>query len=127
VHEETYRVEWLEDDKILCVRFMSTGSETAEKWFKEGQALLSSWPAEKPLLMMYDMRKVRNLMSAEAIQTTQALARINKDRTGKAAILLHETAPSQNIKATAKYTIPSNYTSKMFMDEPEAIAWLLEP
>jgi hypothetical protein len=127
VQEKTYHVEWREDGKILCVRFISTGSETAEAWFKEGQALLSAWSPDKPLLMMYDMRHVRNLMSAEAIQTTQALARINKERTGKAAILLHDSAPAQNITATAKYAIPTNYSIKMFKDEPEAIAWLLEP
>jgi hypothetical protein len=126
VQEKTYHVEWLEDGKILCVRFISTGSETAEAWFKEGQELLGNWSPDKPLLMMYDMRHVRNLMSAEAIQTTQALARINKDRVGKAAILLHESAPAQNITATAKYAIPTNYTIKMFKDEPEAVAWLLE-
>jgi hypothetical protein len=127
VREETYKVEWLEDGKILCVRFYSTGSETAEAWGKEGQQLLSNWSPDKPLLMMFDMRNARNLMSAEAIQTTQELAQINKGRAGKAAILLHDTAPAQNITATARYKIPSNYLSKMFKEEPEAIAWLLQP
>ena len=68
MREETYRVEWLESGKILCVRFFSTGSETAEAWGAEGKRLLSSWSPDKPLLMIYDMRGARNLMSAEAIQ-----------------------------------------------------------
>ena len=127
MREETYKVEWLEDGKILCVRFLSTGSETAEAWGKEGQALLSSWDPAKPLLMMFDVRHARNLMSAEAIQTTQVLAQINKDRKGKAAILMHDTAPAQNLNATARYKIPDNYTRKMFTEEDEAVAWLLEP
>lgn len=126
MREETYRVEWLADGKILCVRFFSTGSETAEAWGAEGQKLLSEWAPDKPLLMMFDMRHARNLMSAEAISTTQGLAQINKGRSGKAAILMHETAPSQNLRATATYKIPDNYVRQMFTDEDAAVAWLLE-
>jgi hypothetical protein len=126
VREQTYKVEWLEDGKILCVRFYNTGSETAQAWYAEGAKILSTWPADKPILTMYDMRDARNFMSAEAIATTQELAQINKDRSGKAAILLHDTAPTHNIAATAKYKIPSNYASKMFTEEAQAVAWLLE-
>ena len=125
--EEVYSKEMLADGRIVCFRFVSTGSEAAEKWYLELTDLFSNWDKRAPLLMLVDLSRENNLVSAEMMRTAREASHERPDVPGKTAVLIDGSEPSQNIKLLLDRGLAETRQRKIVASESEAVAWLLEP
>jgi hypothetical protein len=124
--DEVFRKEWLADGRIACYRFVSTGSESAEKWFSEIVDLFQSWDASKPLLLMIDLSEPDNALSPEAMRAAREASLAEPDVAGKTAILVDSSASTHNVSALVDHVLAGTRERRIFSQESEAVAWLLE-
>ncbi len=125
--DELFTKERLADGKIICFRFISTGQEAAASWFYEAVELFKNWGDSAPLLMLVDLSQPDNQLSAEALKSARQASQTYPDVPGKSAILIDGDEPSHNIKGLVEHLLAGTRDRKMFSNEDEAVAWLLEP
>ena len=125
--DDVYIKESLEDGKIICYRFVSTGSEAAELWYTEIVNLFSSWDNRDSLLLLVDLCEANNLLSAEMMKTAREASHERPDVPGKTAVLINMHNSAVNVKALLDHVLAETRPRRIFSQEDEAIAWLLEP
>ena len=125
--DDVYVRESLEDGKIVCYRFTSTGSEAAEKWYTEIVNLFSSWDNRNRLLLLVDLCEANNLISAEMMKTAREASHERPDVPGKTAVLVSVQDSSINVKALLDHVLADTRPRKIFFKEDAAVAWLLSP
>ena len=125
--DEVYIKETLQDGKIVCYRFVSTGSEAAEKWYTEIVNLFSSWDNRNHLLLLVDLCQANNLLSAEMMKTAREASHERPDVPGKTAVVIETHDSSVSVKALLDHVLADTRPRKIFSNEDEAVAWLLEP
>lgn len=124
--EDIFTREWLADSRIVCYRFISTGSEAAEKWYQEVVELFSQWDGSKPLLLLIDLRQPDNILSAEALQRAREASKRYPNVPGKTALLIDSASPAHNVSAMVEHVLVGSRPRELFTTEAEAVAWLLE-
>ncbi len=124
--DEVFVTEHLANGKIACYRFISTGAEASEVWFQEVVNLFNSWDSSEPLLLLIDLSKPDNQLSAEALKAGREASQTRPDVPGKTALLINSSEPSQNVKALVEHVLAGTRERKIFSSEAEAVAWLLE-
>ena len=124
--EEVYSRETLADGRIVCFRFVTTGSEAAEKWYVELVDLFSHWDRSAPLLMLVDLSREANLVSAEMMRTAREASHERPDVPGKTAVLIDGSQPAQNVTFLLDRGLAETRARQIFASEAEAVAWLLE-
>lgn len=126
--DEVFNKEWLEDGRIVCYRFHSTGSEAAEKWLGEIVQLFTTWDTSKPLLLMIDLSVPDNFLSPEALRAARQASQTDPDVPGKTAVLIDGTEASHNVKALLEHVLVGDRPRQLFdkTAEGEAVAWLLQ-
>ncbi len=124
---EVFIKEWLQDGRIACYRFQSTGSEAAEKWLEEIVTLFRTWDTSKPLLLMIDLSEPDNSLSPEALRAARQASQTDPDVPGKTAVLIDGNEPTQNVKALVEHVLVGERPRQLFdkTAEADAIAWLL--
>lgn len=125
--DEVFIKEWLQDGRIICFRFKSTGSEAAEKWLREIMQLFATWDASKPLLLMLDIAEPDNFLSPEALRASRQASQIGPDVPGKTAVLIDDSEAAHNVKALVEHVLVGDRPRQIFdkAAEADAIAWLL--
>ena len=124
--DEVFVTEHLANGKIACYRFISTGAEASEAWFQEVVNLFNGWHSDEPLLLLIDLSKPDNQLSAEALKAGREASQTRPDVPGKTALLIDGDEPSQNVKALVEHVLAGTRERKIFSSEAEAVAWLLE-
>jgi hypothetical protein len=125
--EELFSKESIADGRIISYCFASTGSEAAEKWYKEMENLFSK--PDQGRLLLIDIRQSNNQLSAEMGKTLREGAAELVITPGKTALLVASQASTKVAEIQVQHNPFENAGRqlKMFSDENEAIAWLLEP
>ena len=124
--ETVYTREWLADGRIVCYRFVSTGSEAAEAWLQDVTDLFFTWDKQKPLLLLVDLRRADNLMSAEMLKSIREAVQERPAVPGKTAVLVASQQPIQTVEILIERVPADKGDRKMFDQEAEAVAWLLQ-
>ncbi len=124
--EDIFTREWLADSRIICYRFISTGSEAADQWYQEVVNLFSRWDGHKPLLLLIDLSLPDNILSAEAIKRAREASIQYPDVPGKTALLIDSTSPAHNVNAMVDHVLAGSREREIFTSEAEAVAWLLQ-
>jgi hypothetical protein len=124
--DEVFSKEWLADGQIACYRFLSTGSEAADKWFTEIVDLFTGWDHSKPLLLMIDLSTPNNALSPEAMRAARQASQEEPNVAGKTAVLIDGEGSSHNIRALLDHVLAGTRERQIFTDEAAAVAWLLE-
>ena len=124
--DEVYIKESLADGKIVSYSFVSTGSEAAEKWYTEIVNLFSSWDNRNKLLLLVDLCQANNLLSAEMMKTAREASHERPDVPGKTAVVVDSHESSLNVKALLDHVLADTRPRRLFSNQDEAIAWLLE-
>jgi len=125
--DDVYIKESLADGKIVSYSFVSTGSEAAEKWSIEMTNLFSSWDNRKQLLLLVDLCQANNLLSAEMMKTAREASKERPDVPGKTAVVVDSRESSVSVHALLDHVLADTRPRKIFSNQDEAIAWLLEP
>jgi hypothetical protein len=125
--ESVFTKELLADGRIVGYFFVSTGSEAADEWQNELITQFSNWDSSKPLLLLVDLCGANNLVSAEMMRTALEASKARPDISGKTAVVVDSHEPSQNAKAMVDRVMAEPRVRKMFDNQEDAIAWLLEP
>ncbi len=123
--DEVFTKEWLADGKIACYRFISTGSEAAEKWLSEITALFTQWDHSKPLLLLIDLSMPNNALSPEALRVARQASQEQPNVPGKTALLIDGDESTHNVKALVQHVLAGTRERQLFSDEAAAVAWLL--
>ncbi len=125
--EEVFVKESAADGRVTVYRFISTGSEAAEKWHNEMERLFSSTDGSRRLLL-FDVRKSNNQVSAEMLRTLRQAASEHAIVPGKTALLVDPHISTKTIEIMIEHSPfeAAGRHMKMFKDEQEAINWLLE-
>jgi hypothetical protein len=124
--EDTFTREELADGRIVCFRFVTTGSEAAEVWFREVIDLFSSWDKSKPLLLLIDLSQPDNMLSPEAIKSGREASVRYPNVPGKTALLIDAGSPAHNVEAMVDHVLAGARPREIFTDQTEAVAWLLQ-
>ncbi len=124
--ESVFTKEWLADGRVVCYRFISTGSEAAQVWYAEVSSLFGNWDTRQPLLMLVDLSQPNNFLSAEALSAARQVSHLQPDVPGKTALLIDGSQPAQNVNALVDHVLAGTRERKIFADQAEAVAWLLE-
>ncbi|MEP7290542.1 MAG: hypothetical protein ABI835_02110 [Chloroflexota bacterium] len=124
--DEVFSKEWLADGKIACYRFVSTGSEAAEKWFSEIVDLFTQWDRTRPLLLMIDLSEPNNALSPEALRAARQASQEQPHVPGKTAMLIDGHSSAHNVTALVEHVLVGERERQIFTQEAAAIAWLLE-
>ncbi len=124
--EAVFIKEVIEDGRIVSYRFVSTGSEAAQKWLDDIESLFSSWNNAKPLLLLIDLCMANNLLSAEFMKSAREASGERPDVPGRTAVVIDSREPSQNVRMVLDRLLADTRERKLFTQETEAIAWLLE-
>ncbi len=125
--ESVYTKEWLAEGRIVCFRFISTGSEASEQWLNEVVSLFRNWDQSKPLLLLIDLSQPDNNLSPEAMRAAREASQTEPNVDGKTALLIDSSEPTQNVDALVEHVLAGTRERKIFGVEAEAVAWLLEP
>jgi hypothetical protein len=127
--DEVFTKEWLQDGRIVCYRFVSTGSEAAETWLTEIVSLFRNWDTSKPLLLLIDHSEPDNSLSPEALRAARQASQTEPDVPGKTALLIDGTESTHNVKALVEHVLVGSRPRQLFdkTAEADAIAWLLQP
>jgi hypothetical protein len=125
--ESVYTKESLADGQIVGYRFVSTGAEAAEEWYREVVELFFNWDQSKPLLLLIDLSKPDNVLSPEALRAAREASHSDVSAPGKTALLIDANAPAQNVSALVEHVLGGSRERRIFDNETAAIAWLLEP
>ena len=122
--DEVFSKEWLAGGKIACYRFISTGSEAAEKWFTEIVDLFTGWDRSKPLLLLIDVSTPNNPLSPEALRAARQASQEQPNVAGKTALLIDGSESSHNVRALVDQTYHFAYVLKSgrFRDHLEMCA-----
>jgi hypothetical protein len=125
--DNLYTKTLLADGRIVCYRFMSTGQEAAERWSADITDLIAGWEAGKPMLLLLDLRKADNVLSADMLFSASIASHERSDVIGKTALIVLGSAPSKNVQLLLdRGALANTRERKIFDDEAEGIAWLLE-
>lgn len=125
--EAVFTKEWLADGRIVCFRFVSTGTEAAATWYDEVVTLFANWDRSRPLLMIIDLSKPDNSLSPEALRAARGASQTQPDVSGKTAILIDGSEPAHNVTGLVEHVLAGTRERKIFDSEAAAVAWLLEP
>ena len=123
--DEVFTKERLAGGRIVCYRFVSTGSEAAEKWYTEITDLFMNWDASAPLFLLVDLRQAENLISPEMLRTAREASQERPDVPGKTALIIDSSEPAQNVTGMVDHVLAETRERKIFDNEPDAINWLL--
>ena len=126
MEDSFFKKEWMEDGRIIVYRFFSTGAEAAELWFKEITSLFDNWGDEGPLLLLIDLSQPDNRLSAEMLRSAREASQERPDVPGKTALVIDSSEPSQNVKVLVDRVLAETRERRIFSQETEAVAWLLE-
>ncbi len=118
--------EWLADSRVVCYRFITTGTEATDRWFADLVAMLSGWDKNKSFLLLVDLTQAKNNLSPESMQRSIEISNRYADIPGKVAFLIDPTAKSYNLDAMVDHVLANTRPLETFTREPDAIAWLLE-
>lgn len=126
--DEVFIKEWLQDGRIICYRFQSTGSEAAEKWLHEIVHLFTTWDTSKPLLLMIDLSEPDNFLSPEALRAARQASQTDPDVPGKTAVLIDSSEATHNVKGLLDHVLVGDRPRQLFdkAAEADAVAWLLQ-
>jgi hypothetical protein len=125
--DNIFSKELLAEGRIVCYRFISTGQEAAEKWAADVTNLIAGWDASKPLLLLLDLCQAKNLLSADMLFSASSASHERADVVGKTAVLVLGSAPSKGVQMLLdRGALANTRERKIFDDEAEGIAWLLE-
>jgi hypothetical protein len=124
--DEAFSKELLADQRVTCYRLFNTGSEAADLWYQDVIALFSTWDASNPLLLLVDLSKTGNSLSAEAMRRSREASLQNPNVPGKSAMLIDPNATAYNVNALVEHVLAGQRKRDVFSDEAEAIAWLLQ-
>jgi hypothetical protein len=124
--ENVFTRETLADSRIVCYRFISTGSEAADIWYNEIVNLFSKWDADRPLLLIIDLSQPGNALSAEAIKRAREASTQYPNVPGKTALIIDPNATAFNVNAMVSHVLAGGRPREIFTNEPDAVAWLLE-
>lgn len=120
-----YKRELLAEDKVVCYRFESLGTATADQWFVDVIELFENWDKHKPLLLLIDIRQPDNLLSAQAMMRARQVSQLRPDVPGKTAMLVDPSEPTQNVELLLDKVLSPTRERDTFSSEATAIAWLL--
>jgi hypothetical protein len=118
--------EFLADGRIVCYRFASTGQEAAEKWYTEISDLIHHWDGSKPLLLLIDIRQAGNLLSADMMRSARDASHQRADVPGRTAVIVLGNQSTDGIKMLLDRALADTRERKLFEQEADGIAWLLE-
>ena len=124
--DEVFTKEWLADGKVACYRFLSTGSEAADKWFTEIVDLFTKWDRSKPLLLLIDLSAPDNALSPEALRAARQASQEQPNVPGKTALVIDGSESSHNVRALVEHVLAGSRERQIFTEEDAAVAWLLE-
>lgn len=122
--EDVFYQETLHDGQIICYRFISTGAEAAELWLAEVTELFDNWNSDQPLLLLIDLCRADNMMSAEMMRNARQASQ--ERLPGKTAMLIDAEGSSINVKALLDRVLADARERRIFLKEDEAVQWLLE-
>ncbi|MDZ4770829.1 MAG: hypothetical protein SGJ24_17015 [Chloroflexota bacterium] len=124
--QEVVRKEMLAQGRIVAYRFDSLGTEAAEVWYADMEAMFLTMQDEDHLLMLIDMTRADNaLLSAEAMMRGKQVGKIQYH--GKTAFLVEAHDNTTMLDMFIDKGLPSTRLREVFISEAEAIAWLLAP
>jgi hypothetical protein len=118
--------EYLADGRIVCFRFASTGQEAAELWDDEMSDLFSHWDIGTPLLLLIDLCKAGNALSADIMRTARDASQQRSDVPGKTAVIVLGNESSKGVQMLLERALADTRERKIFDHEADGINWLLE-
>lgn len=121
-----YKKEMLEEDSILCYRFDDTSKKSVDPWFEDVDAELTAWPEDKPWRMMLDVQKQATVVSAYAMRNARMLSALRPEMPGRLAVLVGSSVATRIINVAILSSRNHYRLRKVFVEEAEAIEWLLE-
>jgi hypothetical protein len=119
--------EMLAEGQIIAYRLSSLGTEAAELWFTNVEAVWLSWDDTRPLLMLLDLRPVENVYpSAEAMMRARQFAQHRV--AGRTAIVVRDFGETgvRLLEMFVDRSLDQTRDRDVFDDEAKAIAWLLQ-
>lgn len=117
--------EWLADGQVCCYRLHRNERAVIDVWANELEAVLETWPVERPWRMLIDLREVKAVPSAYGLTRSRLLMRLRPDLPGRAAFLITDAFTTRLIHLTIQ-ALPNRYRERrVFTDEAAAVAWLL--
>jgi hypothetical protein len=124
--EKAFIKEWMADGQILAYRFPSMRRDDIDAWARDITAELETWPPEKRLRLIYDVRPAGNFLSAHALRTTREISQLRPDVSGRTAVLIASRFVAQVASVTIRGLGNRHRQRLIFYDESAAVAWLLE-
>jgi len=118
--------EWIEDDRILCYRFVNTERTVVDSCADDVAGILTHWPADRPLRMLIDIRSPYAVISAYAMHRARHLTGLRHDLTGKVAFLVTSRVTAQIAGMAFRAISHDRGNHIIFSSEVEAVAWLLQ-
>lgn len=121
---EIVRREMIADEKVVCYRFQSLGTEAAQEWFEDVVDLFEEWDDDDPLLLLLDLREAEsNLLSPEGMVKAKQVSQVHQS--GKTAVVIDPEKPANNLIMFLEKALKSTRPRQVFNTEAEAIAWLV--
>ena len=82
--------------------------------------------SSKPLLLLLDLCQAGNVLSADMMFSARSASHARTDVSGKTAVIVLGNSPAQGIQMLLDRALASTRERKLFDNETDGVAWLLE-
>jgi hypothetical protein len=122
--EEGTTLEMIEDNTIGLMTLYGVARSTVDEWFDANVKLLTTWPKDKPYLVIHDASDRRTTVTPYMRARVNDLYKMNLRKDGFAAVVLPKSVTSQVIQVFLRYLRTEPMVVQVFFTRDEAIAWL---
>jgi|GEM_PF-1081627 hypothetical protein len=120
-----YRKEWIENGRIICIRFNDVGKEAADLCYADLAELFGQWNLDRPLHLLMDVRLGNILVSSQALMRSRQVTRITGSTPGRTAVLIDNAFTAQIVSGLLR-ALSGERERAVFSQESIARAWLLQ-
>jgi len=122
--DEGTTLELIENETIGLITLHGVARSTVDEWFDINVKLLTTWPKDKPYLVIHDASDRRTTITPYLRARVNDLYKMNLRKDGFAAAILPKSVTSQVIQVFMRYLRTEPMVVQIFFNVPDAVAWL---
>lgn len=122
--DEGTTLELIENETIGLITMRSVTRATVDEWFDINVKLLSTWPKDKPYMVIHDASDRRTTITPYMRARVQDLYKLNLRKDGYAAVVLPKSITAQVIQVFLRYLRTEPMVVQVFFKRDDAVAWL---
>jgi hypothetical protein len=127
IEEITPRVtrEWLDNRQLVVYTIQSLTREATDAWVEAALELFRQWPANKPILIVYDFAQSGGVALTPYIRKrAEELSVIRPDVRGRVAVILPRSVGTQAARIFILAKLKKSRLRRIFFTREEGLAWV---